>query len=482
MDPLDVTITYTTAGKTSITTRELTLPPWPQMTQGPPDSWTESCDVWGGVVGTGGNDDSDSPTSTTFTPKVSHTETTDTPVPTWTEFPPITIEDDNEDNDDDDDDDNEGIVVVGCKDFWFFSFCPEFDEFKITNWKFKFPVGKIGPGPPPPSVIQRDGWKIKIKGELPPWPVVTLPPGPNPTLSHPGRPEDCNTLSQEVHFETVSQGLSVSAGKTITTTESTITRTAFVYGCEVPEYTETISSCKIAKRTEVPVAALAEPTSGAEPTAEAEPDVDSDLEEMEKRQAATDSIFNQDNPIQWEDDLSCPGRESDYILYPYKYTEADTSLIRARLTKWKGTNNFDFIEVRSEAFSITVYFVVIQMPLSMRAKLAAMSQVRYLYDYRTFLKTKGLTWQPFGTIGRRDESPANLGKRAQKTWPWSLSQLGTPPGVDWLNDKKYVDTDNEGTKYNYFHDSSEGAGQTIYVLEDNFPASMAHPVRVITVL
>ncbi|KAH6974411.1 glycosyl hydrolase family 71-domain-containing protein, partial [Ilyonectria sp. MPI-CAGE-AT-0026] len=140
VDPVDVTITYTTGGKTVITTRELTLPPWPQMTQGPPDSWTETCDVWG--AGGGSGDDGGSATSPTFSPSDQFTSTTSTPLPTWTEFPPGYIEDDGEDDDDDDDD---LVVIFDCDGFWFFSFCIDFPEFTVTKWKLNLPKGKIGP-------------------------------------------------------------------------------------------------------------------------------------------------------------------------------------------------------------------------------------------------------------------------------------------------------------------------------------------------
>lgn len=471
LDPLDVTLTYVTTGQTRITTRELSLPPYPQITQGPPESWTQTCDVWGAAAAGGYWGTSSSPT---FVPTDTATTTTTVPVPTWTDFPPTYVTDDDEEDEEDEDDDDD-VIVIDCDGWWFFSICIDFPEFSVTKWKIRIPTGRIGPGPPPPSVFHRDGWTVKFPGPLPPWPQLVIPPGPNPVVDTPERPEDCNTVTQEILFETVSQGLSVSDGRTVTTTESTITRTATVLGCEVTGYTETASSCVIAKRTEpAPAANIAQPTST--------PQVKSPREAEVEARAAVDSIFNQDNPIQWTNDMTCPGREADYILYPKSHVSADLDLIRQRLDASTGTSGFEYLEVSTTTSDFVAYYIIRQMPYSMVSKMSQMTQVRYLYDYTNFLKTS-TPYYTFGTIGRRGlESVANdtaydmLSRRDSKTVPFDLSQLSAPNGTDWLVDNSYVATSNGGTIYNYFYDSTEGAGQTVFVIEDSFSNFNSHAV------
>ncbi|KAK8044788.1 hypothetical protein PG993_004812 [Apiospora rasikravindrae] len=460
VEPVDVTLTYVTDAVTTISTRKLSLPPWPQITQGPPDKWSSTCAAWV-TKGAGATT-----LQQTFPlpPDLPDPTPASTPLPTWTDFPPGKIEAE----DDKEDDDTDQAVVVPCDGFWFFSFCIDFPELKIPTWKIILPEGIIGPGPPPPNIIQKAGWTVSVKGTLPPWPVITRLPGSHPSVNKPDKPQDCQTVSQEVEFKTVSEGLSVSNGKTVTTTVSTITRTGVVYGCEVPEYTPTISACSVGKRD----AATALPT--AEPTAEPQAHVS-------ERDV---SPFSQDNPVQWAEDMSCPGEESNYILYTKGHTDGEVNTIRARLQMWRGHNGYDFTEARSDSLDFTAFFFILNMPKSLLRKIQAMSQVELVYDYAGYNRqVAGI--KAAGVIGRRKEEsrPADRGeehaanstltqlqKRAtrQNEIGWATSQLSVPPGLEWLDNVDYVISDGSRHKYQYWYDDSAGQGQYIYVLEQAF--------------
>ncbi|KAK8085671.1 alpha glucanase protein [Apiospora hydei] len=460
VEPVDVTLTYMTDAVTTISTRKLSLPPWPQITQGPPEKWSSTCAVW--VTKGAGATTLDQ----TFPPPPALPNPTpaSTPLPTWTDFPPGKIEpEDTKDNDDTDQ-----AVVVPCDGFWFFSFCIDFPELKVPKWKIMLPEGIIGPGPPPPNIIQKDGWTVSVKGTLPPWPAITRLPGSNPSVEKPDKPQDCTTVSQEVEFKTVSEGLSVSNGKTVTTTVSTITRTGFVYGCEVPEYTPTVSACSVGKRD----AATALPT--AEPTAEPQAHVsERDI-----------SPFSQDSPVQWADDMECPGGESNYILYTKGHTDGEVNVIRARLQRWRGTNGYDFTEARSDSLDFTAFFFILNMPKSLLGKVQAMSQVELVYDYAEYNRQiKGI--KAAGVIGRRkgESRPANLDEEhaANSTFTqlhkrvtrqnergWATSQISAPPAADWYNTEEYVIQDGGSHQYKYWYHESAGQGQYVYVLEQAF--------------
>ncbi|RWA09231.1 hypothetical protein EKO27_g5882 [Xylaria grammica] len=78
-----------------------------------------------------------------------------------------------EEGEDDNDDDDDNHYKTSCK-LWFFSICiswPGPFDIDIQGWEWNFPIGKWGPGPPPPI-----DWPpgITLKGTLPPWPEITV--------------------------------------------------------------------------------------------------------------------------------------------------------------------------------------------------------------------------------------------------------------------------------------------------------------------
>ncbi|KAI9159157.1 Glucan 1,3-beta-glucosidase [Paramyrothecium foliicola] len=471
--------TLTVSGTT--TTRRLTLPPWPQITQGPPESWTSFYHPWIEVT-----DNSTSVNSTTwdgggftpgFHPSPITTTTTSTeivPPPIWTKWPPGVIEND----DDDDDDDDDEAIIVPCAGLWFFSFCIDFPGLKLKTWKITIPEGRIGPGPPPPGIIDLPGWRVHFKGPLPPWPKVTRGPGPKPVLEYPEKPENCATVTQEVEFKTLSEGLSVTDGQTITTTVSTITHTGYVLGCEVPDYTPTISSCE--KPTAAVARAVAEPTGP-----------------IVRRQTGDDSMdiddpMDMDLPSSWNDDMQCEGGEAYYILYPREHKDADVALIVQRLAaaKAKNVGTFDFIQVRGSGIDFTAFFVLKDFPEAMVTRMREMSSVRFIYQYWEYVRTAKIKpeVQPWGVISNRqaivesaqkqNPNASEFEKRAyakrgnSKIWP--LSQMCAPEGTDWLHDSNYATGDSTNPTFTYHYDDSAGSGQRIYIIEDEFP-NYPHP-------
>ncbi|KAK2007688.1 hypothetical protein LZ32DRAFT_666618 [Colletotrichum eremochloae] len=143
LDPVAVTLTYITDARTTITTRDIKLPPWPQMTQDPPKKWTSTCG--GFLVGAGNDDDGD-------VPIVTPTQTTTAPLPRYTdEFPPADIEPIIEPLDNQcsgghcpgDAEDNS--IKVKCDELWFFNFCVNTERLKVYGWKLILPPGIIGP-------------------------------------------------------------------------------------------------------------------------------------------------------------------------------------------------------------------------------------------------------------------------------------------------------------------------------------------------
>ncbi|KAF2828939.1 hypothetical protein CC86DRAFT_317913 [Ophiobolus disseminans] len=237
-----VTITLPDGNKGS-TTRVLSLPAWPSVTNGP-------------RVGDDDDDNNNNNTSSSWSSfpspitKTVPPKETDPPVatlPTWSTYPPYVVEPLEDDNDDDHDDHDGGVVIrTPCK-LWFFNIC----TVKIKSLRWRLPPGIylkgfppldiIGPGPPPGP---GPGPKFHIKPPMPPWPEITIRPGG--TMDYPKEPP-CETESAEFCATTVSktETLIGTSTSTITKTESACNT---IYGCHLTdiESTKTVTSrtCK----------------------------------------------------------------------------------------------------------------------------------------------------------------------------------------------------------------------------------------------
>jgi chitinase len=163
-----VTVTLPDGGEGS-TTRVLTLPAWPSVTNGPPaDDDNDN-----------GDDDDDDDWSSildpiTTTAALTETDPPETTLPTWSTYPPYIVEpvEDEDDDDDDNDYDHGGgiLVKISCK-LWFFNICTS----KIKSLRWILPPGIYLPGTPPPDIIgpgpppgPGPGPQFTIKPPLPP--------------------------------------------------------------------------------------------------------------------------------------------------------------------------------------------------------------------------------------------------------------------------------------------------------------------------
>ncbi|KAF6820941.1 class V chitinase [Colletotrichum plurivorum] len=285
--PQNITVTEPNG---TVVTRTVVLPPWPAVTDGPPQNWSSTIpEAWNGTAGvrkpalttnltfTGPATATitfDSPESPRRRPFVcpttavvtvtgpttggftfdctSVTQTTVAPpaLPTYTDFigsmTPVLEEDD------DDDDDDDGVTIP-C-DLWFFWTCIS----GIKGWKIKIPPGIYGPKPPPPPFLQYPpGFTFSIQPTLPVFPKFTIGFDRKPTL--PPRPATnlCTPMSATLCPKKLSYEYTVSGGRTTTTKTSTITPEVCptITGCNVNDYTPTIkeSACK-ARRTPPPLA------------------------------------------------------------------------------------------------------------------------------------------------------------------------------------------------------------------------------------
>lgn len=116
LPPVPVPVSWVSEGVTRTSTRTVILPPWPQVTNGPPENWQETGPPTGTTLTTTAGD---------IPPPPPPTWTGALPVYTdWYQIPaaiePVTNRPGGGgDGDDDDDDDEAGFALIPCN-FWFF--------------------------------------------------------------------------------------------------------------------------------------------------------------------------------------------------------------------------------------------------------------------------------------------------------------------------------------------------------------------------
>ncbi|KAH8171422.1 hypothetical protein LIA77_08189 [Sarocladium implicatum] len=236
-------------------TRTVTLPPWPHITMGPPESWTKDPQLGPGIIGgspnPGQTTTSDAggvliPTMKTPSP-VTNSDTVRPPPSSTIEWawesgigkvrpdPAPERETPLPEDDEDDDDDELGIFVYIPCNAWFFNLCIDLPDLKIKRWRLRFPVGEIGPGPPGPPGLDLGKWKIE--GKLPPWPKITNPPGPGPKdAEFEDPPENCEVSTASVCSTLTSRSVEVIGGTTRTVDEIVSSTCLDLVGCYVEVY------------------------------------------------------------------------------------------------------------------------------------------------------------------------------------------------------------------------------------------------------
>lgn len=181
-----------------MTTRSITLPPWPEITSGPPDQ-AGSTAVTADPVPSGGN-----PTASTSSTSIL--------LPVWTTWPPaivVPVTEDVIEPVETEDEYGRGTKLP-CN-LWFFNLCTE----NIRGWEWVFPIGIVGPGPPPRSYFDLGEWDFPEP--LPPWPKITIGADHVPTYTE---QQSCETISASICSTSTSYGLSVSGTATVTTTSN----------------------------------------------------------------------------------------------------------------------------------------------------------------------------------------------------------------------------------------------------------------------
>ncbi|KAF1994463.1 hypothetical protein P154DRAFT_567311 [Amniculicola lignicola CBS 123094] len=231
-------------GSKGSTTRVLSLPAWPSITNGPPANNDP------GNPNHPNNSSSwfSAPDPITMTAPPEETDPPVTTLPTWSTYPPYAVEP--LENDDDDDEDHHhggggGVrIKTSCK-IWVFNLCPGKSKIKSLRWILPPgiyprgfpPLDIIGP-PPPPGL--GPGPKFTIKPPMLPWPRVTIHPGG--TMEYEDEPP-CGTESAEFCSTTITKSETL-----VGTSTSTITKKdsgcETMYGCHLTgvDATKTVTS------------------------------------------------------------------------------------------------------------------------------------------------------------------------------------------------------------------------------------------------
>ncbi|KAH7629776.1 glycosyl hydrolase family 71-domain-containing protein [Sordaria sp. MPI-SDFR-AT-0083] len=459
-DAIPVTLSYVSNAKTTVTVRQVELPPWPQITQGPPDQWTSTCGGWVTGTITNTNDDTDGPIAWIPPP----TTTTTTPWPTYTgSFPPAIVEPivdpidvqchNNRclpEEDDDNEHSNHVVIKVKCDELWFFIFCIHTENIKVFGWKFTFPKAVIGPGPPPGLGELPEGWKFIDLPEFPPWPRITI----GPDLTYPDKPTDCdnNKLEVPVEMYTKSYGLSVSNGATVTTTTKTITETAYETGCPIPEYTTTaacgLGNGKFKRQTALsdispPVATAAPATTGHSPALVARNDDDD----------ACDA--------DWLIDLGdgCDEKWSAAIYFHDTASAAQIACVELQI----GVTFLEYHHFKHDRLG-TIFIYVENAPFSFLDKIGNMAGVD-LWSMGKWKKDDDLETRSWGAGSEPTFNATNLRKRAftnpsyDNINNWHRSMVSSYPGQEWS-------LGGDGHNMVYYHDGILGEGQYIYNFDE----------------
>ncbi|EGC45360.1 exo-beta-1,3-glucanase [Histoplasma capsulatum var. duboisii H88] len=220
------------------TTRNITVPPWPAITRGPPESWSNP-----DASPTDGTKEGvyHTPFVTTVVatkPTVSTlsfpSTTTTRPLPVWSTWPPRVVTPIEEEIK------KPEPGKTPCK-LWFFSFCLNREEGETKGLRWNLPPGIYPPGPPPPRAIDLPpSWTIK--SPLPPWPPITM--GQDRILTYPKEePTKCEKKSASVCTTTVFK-TTISRGTITSTATSISSRCDTVYGCSASDWDTTTTSTK----------------------------------------------------------------------------------------------------------------------------------------------------------------------------------------------------------------------------------------------
>jgi hypothetical protein len=392
------------------------------------------------------------------------TSSTTTPLPVWATWPPGAI-----------------IPITttvttpeptggGSKQpctLWFFFICISHDRLHIGGWFWTFPPGIYPPGPPP-GIEWPPGFTLS--GTLPPWPKITI--GEDGQLTYSEEPTSCRTETASL-CSTTTTFLATSTGDTVTTTATSTSRDCeTVTGCSVSysntgTQTTVVASCAPASVV-APQRRRARSAGAAEPTAAAE-----------EERSVLGGRANGCNL-------------NNYIVYPkdpFNVGDIPTYLANAGVT---------FNQIQSTNLGYTAYYWLQNPSQDLIDTLAADADVMgEPYDYYAYNERTLLTGGPilYG-MSRDDAAPVlearghreddllpsgrlppnatqvdapepdrvTLWKRAATSAVseyWDDALVSLPDGAGW---KSAASQSYSGGQFQYFYDSSAGAGVTVYAI------------------
>ncbi|KAM7211124.1 glucan-beta-glucosidase [Rhypophila decipiens] len=190
-------------------------------------------------------------------PTGGETSTADEPIPVYTEWPawgeinPITRRVTEPEEDDDG-------PIIPCT-AWFFFICISWGGIDIGGWQFNLPTGIFPPGPPPIHLIQWPGG-IRVDGNLPPWPRITIGPRPGQIRTE-SQQSSCETRTASACTTTTFFSATTTRnGVTTTTATSTSKRCETIRGCSVSDSEEhtTTETVDLGTQTAAPTGQLYE--------------------------------------------------------------------------------------------------------------------------------------------------------------------------------------------------------------------------------
>ncbi|CAP61951.1 uncharacterized protein PODANS_5_1570 [Podospora anserina S mat+] len=260
-----------------------------------------------------------------------------------------------DDPQDSDDDDDEPAGVYLSCKAWFFFICIDWPELKVFGWVFP----PLPPGPyrsGPPNIDWPKLPGITVKGRLPKWPAITIPTrGPIPT---PEKPSNCKTQTAELCKMTTSYAGVVEGGTTRTTSSTTKETCATIYGCEVEDdnsSTQTFDGCTVTPVAKREVVATPTPVQGAAGTLE------------ERSRPFLQARAKKKSPCQIGDALIIPDNPEN---------------VQAIRTWLRDVNNnpkkqpWSYTEIKSDRAKFTAFFHVVQLD---RASLDTLSGAKGTY-------------------------------------------------------------------------------------------------------
>ncbi|KAL5342159.1 hypothetical protein BJX70DRAFT_395132 [Aspergillus crustosus] len=494
LDRPKVPLTYVVDGKTKTTTKTLILPPWPMITNGPPEDWDNS--TWPPIITSDPGDET--PTETEPLPTLTRVTWTG-PLPEWSswwEFPskvrPIKEKPEEPEIEEPDPDDPEGErkIKVPC-DLWFFDAC--IDELDIHGWEWILPPGVIPPGPPPLHVIDPPpGWKI---GPAPlSWPRITIGGDGKPS-PFPDKPEPCETEMASLCSATTSYGVTDDGTTTKTTTTSTGETCYTILGCHVEDEddsTTTVGSCeptytRLIKRalpvTDIP--ALSTATAAADVDSGSLSNIGSATSDLQKRQE-DDSPTEEDDPANWANDpkdlVDCEPKEREsVVVYCEDVYSCDNLADRLeRLNKPdESLLKVTRIMVEGSNYKLTAFFWVDGMTRELRAKLSYMTECANIYDpiaYAYRFVTPEDSSQDQKSTQLDTPGSKQIRSEERKGTDWAAPRVSIPGDVDnwWTNEAFTGDTleiTDDAKSWKYQYEVEAGNGQFVYVIDECFTYS-----------